>query len=283
MTHEDVGSLKAGVIPLPSLFASGAGADVTQVPATDDNGNVSFSTGYTVGYENSSGNTKAIERGKMNWLLKAFSQASFFGQAGIRYTFNSGVCSAIGGYPKDAVLAHDTGNAIRYVQSLVDNNAVDFVTYGVDGVNWKYIDTFDSDAIYPDYGYCSYIISTSIPPNTTTIANFGGWTRMPVDGWIYTQFKFADGVTTYIVLGPADGSIPTVTFSGDEYIDMIPDSENSKSYTAILLGNNLYQNKNLLPVKKGTMIGIYGKNTAVDSTSNPILIPVNVRLYGTRK
>jgi hypothetical protein len=230
--------------------------------------------GYPSSYDNAGQNPKPIERTEMNWLFRVLSQGSFFGQTGIRYTFNADVASAIGGYPLGAVLAHDDGTSIRNVVSLVDNNEYNFVTEGVDNQHWKYLDDSSNSGIYPDYGSSEYIISAQIPSNTQTITQVSDWVSMPMDGWLYPQFNIIGGLTSYLVLGPADGSIPTVNFTDNVYSDMIPDSGNTKSYTAFLLGNDTYSNKNFFPVKAGTKMAVFGRNS-----SGYNAVGVYIRLY----
>ena len=281
MTNDELLAIKNGVLAIPSLFAGElvipAGSthtdDLCPVPKTDDT-DVCFDNGYPSGYDNTNGSDKAIERNKFNWLLRAFSQASYFGQTGIRYTYNSDVATAIGGYPLGAVLAHDDGTSIRNVVSLVDNNSYDFVTNGVDNQHWKYLDDASNSGIYPDYGSSEYIISAQIPAGTQTITQVSDWISMPMDGWLYPQFNIIGGLTSYLVLGPADGSVPTVNFTDNVYYDMIPDSGNTKSYTAFLLGNNTYSNKNLIPVKAGTKMAVFGSNSSGNSA-----VGVYIRLY----
>lgn len=269
MTNNELLAIKNGVLAIPSLFAgelvipSGSTHtdDLCPVPKTDDT-DVCFDNGYPSGYDNTNGSDKAIERNKFNWLLRAFSQASYFGQTGIRYTYNSDVANAIGGYPRGAVLAHDDGTSIRNVMSLVDNNTHNFLTLGVDNIHWKYLDQSDLSGIFPDYGISTYVLTAQVDSGTSSVTQCSEWTEMPRDGWIYPQFDLVDGLTTYLVIGPADGTIPTVDFSGDEYADMIPtDSVNSKNYTKFLLGYNTYSNKYVFPVKKGSKFAVFGRST----------------------
>jgi hypothetical protein len=275
MTSIELDSIKKGVLVMPNLFAhSASGTDIAPIPATDDNSEVAFDTGYPADYDNSGQNPKTIERAKMNWLLRVLSQGSFFGQTGIRYTFNSVVATAIGGYPLGAVLALDDGTSIRNVVSLVDNNKYDFVTNGVDNQHWKYINDASDSGIYPDYGSSEYIISAQISAKTETITQVSDWVSMPMDGWLYPQFNIIGGLTSYLVLAPADGSIPTVNFTDNVYSDMIPDSDNTKSYTAFLLGNNTYSNKNLFPVRAGTKMAVFGRNSSENNA-----VGVYIRLY----
>lgn len=272
MTSTQLTAIKNGIVAIPNLFAYDATGDgnILQVPdihSTD----VCFKNGYPAGYDNTSGSDKAIERNKFNWLLRAFSQASYFGQTGIRYTYNSSVSSAIGGYPLGAVLAHDDGTSIRNVVSLVDNNTHNFLTDGVDNIHWKYLDQSDMSGIFPDYGISTYILTAQVDANTSSVSLCSSWTEMPRDGWIYPQFDIVTGLTTYLVIGPADGSIPTVSFTGDEYVDMIPtDVTNSNGYTKFLLGNNTYSNKYIFPVKKGTKFAVFGKSS--DSIAHNVYI-----------
>jgi hypothetical protein len=282
MTSTELNNIRNGVLAMPSLFANAAtlSSDISPVPKTDS-GNVAFDTGYPADYDNAGATPKTIERNKMNWLLRVLSQGSFFGQTGIRYTYNSDVATAIGGYPLGAVLAYDDGTSIRNVVSLVDDNTHNFLTDGVDNQHWKYLDSASS-GIFLDYGSSTYLFTADIPSGTSSVTRCSGWVEMPHDGWIYPQFNIYDNVTTYLVIGPADGSVPEVTLTGNEYTDMVPDEQNTKNYTAFLLGNNTYQNKYILPVRKGTKMAVYGKNTGTSVSGNTgISAGVFVRLYGT--
>lgn len=278
MTNEELIMYKNGILPMPSLFASNAvsSSDIYNIELSATPNAVKFSTGYTSAYDNTAGAGYSIGRPGFNYILRCLSQGSFFGQTGIRYTYNSDVATAIGGYPLGAVLAHDDGTSIRNVVSLVDDNTYDFVTNGVDNQHWKYLDDASTSGIYPNYGSSEYLISAQIPPATSSLTQVSDWTEMPIDGWIYPQFNMTSGVTSFLVIGPADGSIPTVTFTNDEYKDMVPDSSNSKSYTAFLLGNNSYGNLNLIPVRAGTKLAVFGMNTASTGSS---AIGVHIRLY----
>lgn len=245
--------------------------NLSAIPKSSSDNSVSFDMGYPSSYDNAGQNPKPIERNKMNWLLRALSQGSFFGQTGIRYTFNSDVSTAIGGYPRGAILAHDDGISIRNVVSLKDDNTYNFLINGVDDKNWRYLDSYDNAGIFPDYGQCGYLIYATMPQNSPNITQMCEWVPMPENGWIYPQFTLVSGITTYLVLGPADGTVPSnVVFTGDVYEDMIlPGADNASEqginempYSIFLLGNNYYSNKNLIPVKKGTKLAVFGKNTS---------------------
>ena len=245
--------------------------NIDLIPKSSSDNSVSFDTGYPATYDNAGQNAKAIERNKMNWLLRVLSQGSFFGQTGIRYTFNANVATAIGGYPRGAILAHDDGISIRNVVSLKDDNTYNFLINGVDDKNWRYLDSYDNAGIFPDYGQCGYLIYATMPQNSPNITQMCEWVPMPENGWIYPQFTLVSGITTYLVLGPADGTVPSnVVFTGDVYEDMIlPGADNASEqginempYSIFLLGNNYYSNKNLIPVRKGTKLAVFGKNTS---------------------
>lgn len=293
MTKTQLDSIKGNVLAIPSLFASDltipSGSaytnDLCPVPKTDSN-LVCFDNGYPPSYDNTSEVNQVIERNKFNWLLRAFSQASYFGQTGIRYTFNQDVSNAIGGYPLGAVLAHDDGTSIRNVVSLVEDNTYNFLLNGVDNKHWKYLDSASAAELFPDYGASSYLFTAIVERGTESISNVSGWVEMPKDGWIFPQFDIRNHSTIYLVLGPADGSIPNVTLSEDEYESMIPDEQNTKNFTALLLENNTYQNKYVIPVKAGTKMAIYGKfnpPTTSDALSGSSVFNINVyiRTYRT--
>ena len=75
----------------------------------------------------------------LNGFLNVLSGFYFYTQIGGKYTFNSDVSSAIGGYPQGAILYYKNGDTLTQVESLIQNNTYDFVTTPsyIDGVHWK--------------------------------------------------------------------------------------------------------------------------------------------------
>ena len=140
-----------GNIPCP--FADDPSSRTEFLKEPVKNTDVSFKKGfpkaYTVpiinpetGEVNSPDEARVITRKQMNAIGNIGTREQFFEQCGGYYTFDERVCNAIGGYPETAVLRfYDPDNhCIRTVYSLVDNNYWNFLTNGVDGVHWKYVD-----------------------------------------------------------------------------------------------------------------------------------------------
>lgn len=81
------------------------------------------------------------QREDFNGLGYLTTSQFFYLQMGGRFTFNSAVSNAIGGYPERAVLQYtdpDTGQSYE-VTSLIPNNTYNFVTTPsyIDGVKWR--------------------------------------------------------------------------------------------------------------------------------------------------
>ena len=85
---------------------------------------------------------RVISRKDINTIGYIGTQEQFFEQCGGYHTFDTVVCSSIGGYPHGAILRfyQPENKCLRTVYSLVNNNTWNFITNGVDGVHWKYID-----------------------------------------------------------------------------------------------------------------------------------------------
>ena len=83
--------------------------------------------------------------GDLNGMLNLLSQFYFFNQNGGTYTFDANVSTAIGGYPKGAVLWHNSGSAHIQVVSNIENNTNDFTQdasyIGDSSAPWSYVDT----------------------------------------------------------------------------------------------------------------------------------------------
>lgn len=75
----------------------------------------------------------------LNGFLNVLSGFYFYTQIGGKYTFNSDVSSAIGGYPQGAILYYKNGDILTQVESLIENNTYNFVTTPsyIDGVHWR--------------------------------------------------------------------------------------------------------------------------------------------------
>lgn len=83
--------------------------------------------------------------GDLNGMLNLLSQFYFFNQNGGRYTFDENVSTAIGGYPKNAVLWYSGANGTTQVVSNIEDNTQNFVAdpslIGGSDKPWSYVDT----------------------------------------------------------------------------------------------------------------------------------------------
>lgn len=122
-------------------FASGVDAILTPIANTaGEDSSVNFNDGFPAAYSAPKSNKgKYITRGEMNAIGNLASQNQFYFMAGGVNTFDQAFCDKIGGYPEGAVLKYLNNGYLYDVISLVDNNTMNFVTNGVDGVNWKYL------------------------------------------------------------------------------------------------------------------------------------------------
>lgn len=144
MNKTDISYFHRLAIPRP--FASGSDAALTPIENTaGENNAVNFNDGFPDAYSSpkSKGDGKYVTRGEMNAIGNLASQNQFFFLAGGVNTFDQDFCDKIGGYPEGAVLKYLNNGYLYDVISLVDNNTSNFVTNGVDGVNWKYLSVSD--------------------------------------------------------------------------------------------------------------------------------------------
>ena len=124
---------------MPRPFAKGDGAVLTAIEATAGN-KVNYQDGFPSVYSAPhSGGGQYITRGEMNAIGNLASQNQFYFLAGGINTFDATFATSIGGYPEGAVLKYLNNGYLYDVISLVDNNMVDFIAQGVDGVNWQYL------------------------------------------------------------------------------------------------------------------------------------------------
>lgn len=81
-----------------------------------------------------------LRRGMLNAIGKMASAAPFYMGIGYMYTYDDDIAEKIGGYPKGAILRYtDTNGRSHLVESLLENNKVDFRIYGPDGSSWAVI------------------------------------------------------------------------------------------------------------------------------------------------
>ena len=130
----------------------------------------------------------APERTDFNGLFYLATDQRVFLQNGGFITFDATVSSAIGGYPRGAILTHvDSNGNIGFVKSLIENNTQNFVTTPskIDGVNWAYVPInnppTDSN-MFDGQWVTSYQTMTTATSGTKTL-NFSGY--LPNNNFIY--------------------------------------------------------------------------------------------------
>lgn len=126
-----------GPISMPQPFAHGG--TIAEIGATQDANSINFIDGFPSIYSApKSNNGKFVTRGEMNAIGNLASRNNFHYRCGGLNTFDPSFASAIGGYPKGAILQLFERGTIFYVESLVDNNLINFLETGVDDVHWRY-------------------------------------------------------------------------------------------------------------------------------------------------
>lgn len=96
----------------------------------------------------------APERIDFNGMFYLATDQRVFLQNGGVITFNDAVNTAIGGYPKNAILGYiDNTGRFGFVRSLIENNQYNFVadpSY-IDGINWEYVNLKNFDLLTPQF------------------------------------------------------------------------------------------------------------------------------------
>lgn len=183
-----------GIVPTPFASDPSATIAIAYDDSDDSSDNeVSFSKGFPDSftrpiikrgdddYGEVDDTARVITRQMVNTLGNIGSQEQFFAQCGGYHTFDEAICNAIGGYPEAAILRYfdEDNNCIRTVYSLMDDNYWNFLTNGVDGVHWKYVDDNPSLSLYVDYS--NFIDLSSTLFVETGLADLY---EVPYDSWL---------------------------------------------------------------------------------------------------
>lgn len=129
---------KYSPIVMPEPFA-GSGSKTLPANTQDDASGFSYPLGFNSDYSSpSSNNGKFVTRAQMNAIGNLATHNDFYHRCGGLNTFDPAFAELIGGYPKGAVLSFVENNQLYYVQSLIDDNKIDFRA-GVDGITWYLI------------------------------------------------------------------------------------------------------------------------------------------------
>lgn len=122
------------------------------------------------------------ERKDFNGLGYLTTTYDYFVQAGGKFTFDSTVSSAIGGYPAGARLWYlPSGGSTMIVRSLIDNNTYDFTSDPtlIDDVHW----TVD----VPTVALLKQIVRNAICTDWSTAAtNYSSGQVLPSDGFVFS-------------------------------------------------------------------------------------------------
>jgi hypothetical protein len=123
------------------LFAKDSTVPDIKDTGSKDDANLSFQLGIPPKFSlppNAGG--LFLRRGMMNAIGKMASAAPFYMGIGYMYTYDSNIAEKIGGYPKGAILRYtDSNDRSHLVESLLENNKVDFRVHGPDGSSWAVI------------------------------------------------------------------------------------------------------------------------------------------------
>jgi hypothetical protein len=96
----------------------------------------------------------APERIDFNGMFYLSTDLRCFLQDGGVITFNSAVNTAIGGYPKNAILGYiDANGRFGFVRSLIEDNQNNFVSNPslIDGTHWEYVNLKNFDLLTPQF------------------------------------------------------------------------------------------------------------------------------------
>lgn len=283
--------MKSNEIPsraiVPQPFASGTGAAYSPISAVSVANAPSFPDGFPSSFSApSSSGGNYITRGQMNAIGRLASQAEFFDAIGHLRTFDADFCTAIGGYPKGSILWEYSSGTIRAVESLVEDNTINFLTYGVDGTNWRYAYNPSVTNMFPSYSRKNAVSVlgpiTGVPPAGEGYTPLTAWTPMPFDGfmdivWAYT-LSAGTGITIQLVVGPSSGIIP---FEGDVLPTLTDPLDNTIDYVIkdIVVGND-GRWSSPLPVSKGSQMRLFcniasGTTLSAFKLTDFIYLPAN--------
>lgn len=123
-------------IAMPCPFGGFGRNNITPIKTVTGT-DVNFPDGFPSAYgspTNTSG--KFVTRKEMNAIGNLASNDLFYHKCGGLNTFDAAFCAQIGGYPKGAVLDYINGNQISQIISMIDNNTINVLNNGVDGINW---------------------------------------------------------------------------------------------------------------------------------------------------
>lgn len=169
----------------------------------------------------------APERIDFNGMFYLSTDLRCFLQDGGVITFNPAVNTAIGGYPKNAILGYiDANGRFGFVRSLIEDNQNNFVSNPslIDGTHWEYVNLKNFDLLTPQFTTLQNNINTLDAAvvkiataqtitgaktfsnavaltNTATAKHQGGLTQPSGSGKIATFVTYNSGANGCVLFG----------------------------------------------------------------------------------
>lgn len=168
----------------------------------------------------------APSRSNFNGMFYLSTDQRVFLQNGGIITFDSNVSTAIGGYPRGAVLGYvDSNGNFGYVKSLIDDNTYNFVTTPsyINGTYWVYALSSNAlELIKTIYPVGSIYISTA---STCPLASFFGTWQKVSSGRVLQGADSSHNPGSTIAAG-----LPNITGSGGTCWDINQGSQVSGAF-----------------------------------------------------
>lgn len=198
MTSTEFLQSKYRPLAMPMPFGANDDGNYTTPGLVQSAASFNFLDGFPSAYSAPhSGGGKYVTRKEMNGIGNVASRYEFFRRVGGIVTFDPDFATAIGGYPKGAVLDYLDGLNVHKVYSAIDNNTVNFVTDGVDGVNWIFVNQDKGDIR-------SVLFSAdSVPPSgNAVIGTFRATKTGPITP-VFNVEKIYGSTSQDIISGPS--------------------------------------------------------------------------------
>lgn len=224
MTSEDFANSKYKPYAMPEPFGAGNSANYVMPGASSAAGHFNFADGFDSAFgAPKSNNGQYVTRTQMNGIGNLATRYEFFRRVGGIVTFDPDLSTAIGGYPRGAILECLSSSDIMKVISLVDNNEYDFNENGIDNVHWAVLNSEEA--------FGSYLIKdVSIPEiGSTVLATF----RAPRAGSLRVVSNIKSVHTGSYTLTVPVGS--TSFFRQDNYAVLIADLGSGSTPSSIQL------------------------------------------------
>lgn len=161
MTSTEFANSKYQPLAMPMPFGANSDSNYVAPSTTQISNAPNFLDGFPAAFSSPhSGGGRYVTRQQMNGIGNLASRYEFYKRMGGITTFDPTFASAVGGYPAGTVLDFLDGTNLHKVYSLVDNNTVNFLESGVDGINWALLNQDEGSTR-------SYILSVDNIPSST--------------------------------------------------------------------------------------------------------------------